>query len=209
MIFSELIGKNVPEMILNPRINLSSISKKAIVLKWFLTNKRVVPMLGARQAAMMMQYMQNYRYNASSYKYPVLVHLGSDDKVVDNEVTKKIYEKFTSPEKQMFEYEGAYHELQFEDCSREMLKNTFNWMNQLLKEGNSPKLGVIDFDKIKVAMLKKKAPFKHWKALITTLVIVYYLIGYLLMVTKFVNKDRHEMLALWPCQVWRRFFGKR
>ena len=34
-------------------------------------------------------------------------------------------------------------------------------------------------------------------------------VSYIGMVTKFINKDRHEMLALWPGSVWRKFFGRK
>ena len=108
----------------------------------------------------------------------------------------------------MFEYEGCFHDLQFEECQREMLKNTLNWMNLKFKEGAISNIGIIDFDSVKIEFLKRTAPFKQWKKLITALVVAYYLIGYLLMVSKFINKNRHEMLAFWPCSLFRKFFGK-
>lgn len=206
---ANVLGQNLPEMIISPRINPSSISKKAMVLKWFLTNRKCVPIIGSRQAATIGYMMKNFIYNSKDFKYPVQIHLGSEDMIVNNESTKKFYELIPSEDKQLLEYEGCYHELQFEDCKREMFKNTLNWINNRTKEGNVFKVGAIDFDKLKVAMMRKKAPFTHWRLLITTIIVVYYLIGYIGMVTKFINKDRHEMLALWPCSVWRKFFGKR
>jgi acylglycerol lipase len=85
----KMLGQNLPELIVNPRLNTSSISKKAIVLKWLLTNKKVVPMMGSRQAHIVAYYMHHFYYNASSFKHPILVHLGSEDKVVNNDATKK------------------------------------------------------------------------------------------------------------------------
>jgi alpha-beta hydrolase superfamily lysophospholipase len=205
----KMLGESLPELIISPRINPSSVTKKAVVLKWFLTNRKLVPIIGTRQAAWMAQYMYHFRYNSRFFKYPVLIHLGGDDKIVNNDITKHFYDKLGSEDKQLFEYEGAYHELQYEDCKREVLKNTLDWINFRIKEGNAEKLGSIDFDTIKVAFLKKKAPFKHWKALITAIVVAYYFIGYVLMVSKFINKNRHEMIALWPCSLYRKFFGRK
>lgn len=204
-----LLGNNVPELFLNPRINATEISKKASILRWYVTSPLVVPILGVRQAANLLQHFKHYKYNAKSFEYPVLIHTGSEDKVVCNKETKKFFDLLGSKEKQIFEYEGARHELQFEDCSREVLKNTFDWINLRLKEANSRNLGAIDFDAVKVEFLKKKAPFRHYRALATVLVILYYFIGYVLMVTKFINKNKHEMIAFWPCSLYRKFFLKK
>ena len=205
---ASFMAKNLPEMLLNPRVNPSAVTKKASILKWLLCSKKVVAVIGSRQAAMMMKYFFHYKYNAKSFKYPLLVHLGGDDEIVDNKGTKELFEKFGTDDKQMFEYEGCFHELQYEECQKEMFKNTINWMNQKFKNGGATKVGAIDFDKVIVAFLKKRAPFKHWKQLAVFLVVLYYFIGYILMVTKFINKDRHEMLAFWPCSLYRKFFGK-
>mmetsp|Transcript_11124 Transcript_11124/g.12515 ORF Transcript_11124/g.12515 Transcript_11124/m.12515 type:complete len:89 (-) Transcript_11124:25-291(-) len=88
-----------------------------------------------------------------------------------------------------------------------MLKNTLEWFNHRLK--GTRNLGAIDFDKIKIEFLKRRAPFRHWKALSAFLVIMYYFIGYLLMASKFINKNRHEMIAFWPCSLYRKFFLKK
>jgi alpha-beta hydrolase superfamily lysophospholipase len=205
----KFLGQEIPELLLNARINTSSVSKKAIVMKWMLSSRKVVPILGVRQAHIISYLMHHFFYNAKSFTHPVLIHLANDDKVVNNNATKKFFEKIGSEDKQMFEYDGVYHELQYEDCAKEMFRNNINWLNARFKEGNTFKLGAIDFDKIKVALLKKKAPFKQWKLLITSIVLAYYAIGYLLMISKIVNKDRHEMIAFWPCSLFKKFFGKK
>ena len=209
LIASQFLANNLPEMILMPRMNPSASCKKDYILKWYLSAKKASPPFGTKQAAMMLKYFQNYKYNVKSFKYPLLVHLGGDDKIVNNAGTKEIYEQFGTEDKQMFEYEGCFHDLQYEECQKEMFKNTLNWMNQKFKEESVSNFGATDFDKIKVAFLKKTAPFKQWKKLIFVLVVAYYLIGYLLMVAKFINKDRHEMIAFWPCSIFRKFFGKK
>jgi hypothetical protein len=117
--------------------------------------------------------------------------------------------KVGTKDKSVFEYADAYHELQFEDCKRELFKNTIDWLNLKIKEGDAQRLGALNFEKIKVDILKRKAPFKHWKITIAFAVVFYYLIGYLLMYFKIVNKERHEMLAFWPCQLFKKFFGKK
>ncbi len=209
MLAAKFIGKNLPEMIFSPRINPSAVTSKNSVLRWYLTSRKVVPVAGSKQLAGLVQYLYHFKYNAKSMKYPVLVHLGKEDRIVNNEGTKKIYENFGTNDKQMFEYDGGFHELQHEDCKKEMFKNTLNWINKKFKDGSATKAGTMDLDKVKFAFLKKKAPFKHWKELAAFAVAVYYIIGYLLMVTKIVNKKRHEMLAFWPCQLYKLFFGKK
>ena len=119
--FVKMIGENVPELFINPRMNISNISKKMSIMKWYISSHLVVPIVGIRQAAVMMQYFKHFKYNAKLFQYPVLLHTGSEDKVVDNKETKKFYDNLGSKEKQMFEYEGSYHELQYEDSKT---KNT-------------------------------------------------------------------------------------
>lgn len=208
-IAAQLIGQNLPEMIFSPRINPSAITSKACLLKWYLTSRKVVPIIGAKQMAALAQYLYHFKYNVKSLKYPTLIHLGGEDKIVNNEGTKKFYEGIEVEDKQMYEYEGCFHELQYEDCKKEMFKNTINWINKKFKNGSATKVGAIDFDNVKIAFLKKKAPFKHWKHLAVISVVLYYLIGYLLMVSKIVNKKRHDMIAFWPCQIYRLLFGKK
>lgn len=209
LFFISLIGEHVPEIFINPKVNVTEITKKVSIMKWYLSSHLVVPIVGVRQAANLMKYFKHYKYNAKSFQFPVLIHTGSEDKVICNKEAKKFYDLLGSQEKQIFEYEGCRHELQFEDCSRELLKNTFDWINLRLKEVNTKNLGAIDFDTIKIEFLKKKAPFRHYKALATFLVILYYFIGYVLMVTKFINKNKHEMIAFWPCSLYRKFFLKK
>ncbi|CAI2366427.1 unnamed protein product [Moneuplotes crassus] len=206
---AKMIGQNLPEMIFNPRGNASAATSKAYLLKWYLTNRKAVPIIGAKQMAGLAEYMYHFEYNSSYMRYPILVHLGGADEIVNNEGTKKIFEAFGTEDKQIYEYEGYLHELHYEDCNKEMFRNTISWINRKFKDGGATKVGAIDFDDVKIAFLKKKAPFKHWKQLIAASVIVYYLIGYLLMVSKVVNKRRHEMLAFWPYQLYRLLFGKR
>jgi lysophospholipase len=203
------LGQNLPELFLSARINPTNLTKKAIILKYFLTSRKSFPILGTRQVANLVQFFIHYKHNVKSFEYPVLVHLGGEDSVVNNDFTKKMYEDFGSEDKQMFEYEGAFHDLHYEDCNKEMFKNTVNWINLKFKEGNASKVGTIDFDKVKVAFLKRKAPFKYWKQLITFSIALYYFIGYLVMATKLANADRMDMLAFWPCSIYKKYILKK
>mmetsp|Transcript_11124 Transcript_11124/g.12513 ORF Transcript_11124/g.12513 Transcript_11124/m.12513 type:complete len:146 (-) Transcript_11124:301-738(-) len=115
MFFVKQIAEHLPELIINPRLNVSSITKNAALLKWFISDAKIVPILGARQVSSMLQYFNHFKYNAKLFTYPLLVHLGSEDQIVNNKSTKEFFEKVGSNEKQLFEYEGAYHELQHED----------------------------------------------------------------------------------------------
>jgi alpha-beta hydrolase superfamily lysophospholipase len=206
---ANFLGQNLPELMLSARINPTCLTKKAVILKYFLTSTKSFPILGTRQITNLLQFFIHYKYNVKSFEYPVLVHLGGEDSVVNNDFTKKMYEQFGSEDKQMFEYEGAFHDLHVEDCSKEMFKNTINWINLKFKEGNATKIGTIDFDKVKIAFLKKKAPFNYWKQLITFSIALYYFIGYLVMVTKLANADRMDMLAFWPCSLYKKYIMKK
>ena len=149
------------------------------------------------------------RYNAKLFKHPALFHLGSEDTIVDNEATKKFYEKLGSKVKEMFEYEGAYHELQYEDSFKEMFKNTMDWLNARLKDKSTKKFGKFEAEKVKIKFLRKRQPFRHWKKVLVLAIFAYYIIGYVLMITKYINKNKHEMLAVWPCSVYRKLFLKK
>ena len=112
--FANLVGNGLPEMILNPRLSPSKITSSPLYLRYLLTSRRLVPFVGSRQLAELVNFMLSFKYNAAQFKYPLLIHLGADDLTVNNEATKKFFEKVGSSEKRMFEYEGARHELMFE-----------------------------------------------------------------------------------------------
>ena len=205
-----VVSSELPEFMANPRTDVGYVTKKAKILKWYLTNSRVVPIMNSRQAHSLLTFMFHFKYNSKQFKYPILIHIGSEDKIVNNEVTKSFYENLGTEDKQMFEYEGAFHELQYEDCKKEMLKNTLDWLDTKLSQPVIKKFGVFDVEKhAKFHMLKKGAPFKYWKQVIGLLIAFYYFVGYILMVSKFINANRHEMIAFWPCSIFRKFFGKK
>jgi len=84
----QFLANNLPEMVINPRLNPSDGCKRDSLLKWSLSAKKAPQFIGMKQAAMLLKYMHHYKYNAKSFKYPLLVHLGGSDQTVNNEGTK-------------------------------------------------------------------------------------------------------------------------
>lgn len=212
---------NIQDLVINPQINLTGIAKNKKVLQWFLSNKTVVPMFGGKQIAIVFKYLKALRYNAHEFKYPTLVMMSEYDKVVHNDHGKKVFEKFGSADKELKEFsdENAYHEMhQEESIQVEVFKKALSWYEERIKANKTKKLGdftaLAEMDenqksKLIFGLLKHKPPMKNKGLKLTILVVIYYLIGYLLMITKLVNADRGDMIISWPITLLYQIMGKR
>ena len=110
----------------------------------------------------------------------------------------------TCPKKMTF-YSYAKHELHI-DATKELFYNSHDWVENILKSPNCPKLGEIKDIKFRFGHLKIQEPLQHKKYWVLAAVILYYLIGYFLMVSKVIYKNRHgNQLISWPYALWRAF----
>jgi len=149
--------------------------------------------------------LYDFKYNAHLLTTPIYFHVGTNDVVISVSELKQFYEKLKC-EKKITEYPNARHELHT-DRTQEVFQNTLSWIQEKLQ--NAPKLGKIEFESLKSGFLKHKEP-KNKKAMVVIAVILYYLIGYLLMVSNVIYKKRHgQQLISWPFALLYRFLKKK
>lgn len=178
----------------NLRINLDNVSKRASIYRWYLTNQILAPVTSDPNAESLLNIMYHFKYNSKLFSYPAQIHNAAGDHNANNSWSTKSSAT---------------------DCSWGSAEKMFEKMFKTFKvskiEQAPPKklenLGIEDV--LKWAFIKIKSQFKTWNQVAAFLVALYYFIGYILMVTKFVNKNRHEMIAFWPCSLYRKFFGKK
>lgn len=65
---------------------------------------------------------------------PVLMLLASEDRVIRNDWTRSFVEKFATPDKQIIEYAGAHHTLEFEPAPEGFISDLRGWLERHLPE---------------------------------------------------------------------------
>jgi alpha-beta hydrolase superfamily lysophospholipase len=75
------------------------------------------------------------RWTPSHVVVPVLVMLAEKDRIIDNAPTRRFVEKFAAADKQVIEYPGAHHTLEFEPEPDKFITDLVRWLEA--KIGNS------------------------------------------------------------------------
>ncbi len=91
--------------------------------------------LGLRQATarffVSSVFLDRYLRSAPEHvKVPVLLLLAENDRIIDNAATRRFVEQFASPDKQIIEYPGASHTLEFEQDPDPFIMDIDNWLNR-------------------------------------------------------------------------------
>jgi alpha-beta hydrolase superfamily lysophospholipase len=70
------------------------------------------------------------RFVPAHVRVPVLVMLAEHDRVIDNAPTRRFVERFASAAKEVIEYAGAHHTLEFEPEPRRWLDDLQRWLER-------------------------------------------------------------------------------
>jgi alpha-beta hydrolase superfamily lysophospholipase len=63
-------------------------------------------------------------------RVPVLLLLAEHDRIIDNARTRKFVEQFASPDKEVIEYSGAHHTLEFEPDPDRHVRDLLHWLER-------------------------------------------------------------------------------
>ncbi len=75
------------------------------------------------------------RFVARYVRAPVLLLLAEKDRIIDNERTRRFVDRFVSAERQIIEYPGAHHTLEFEPDPQSWLADVEGWLARQVKRG--------------------------------------------------------------------------
>lgn len=70
------------------------------------------------------------RFVPKYVRVPVLLLLAEHDRIIRNDRTRRYVERFASPDKQVIEYPGAHHTLEFEPDPEVFLKDLLAWLDR-------------------------------------------------------------------------------
>jgi alpha-beta hydrolase superfamily lysophospholipase len=70
------------------------------------------------------------RGRANEMRLPVLTMLAGRDRIVDNDATRKLFDRFASTDKQIVEYPDAAHTIEFELDPEPMRRDLIAWLNE-------------------------------------------------------------------------------
>jgi len=62
---------------------------------------------------------------------PLLLMLSGGDRIIDNVATRELFERFSSPEKRLLEYDEAAHTLEFEPSRERFVADLIGWLDEL------------------------------------------------------------------------------
>jgi alpha-beta hydrolase superfamily lysophospholipase len=85
------------------------------------------------------------RRSAKAVEIPVLLQLAEHDAIIDNAGVRKYVESFPSQDKEVIEYPGAHHTLEFERDGHPFAADLVKWLDRCSGRGrNGPKASATD-----------------------------------------------------------------
>jgi alpha-beta hydrolase superfamily lysophospholipase len=75
------------------------------------------------------------RFAVSRVRVPILLLLAEHDRIIDNARTRAFFDRIPSPDKEIHEYAGAHHTLEFEADPEPFLADLLRWLERLLVRG--------------------------------------------------------------------------
>jgi alpha-beta hydrolase superfamily lysophospholipase len=72
------------------------------------------------------------RFVAAHVSVPTLLMLAENDRIIDNGLTRRFVERFATAEKQVIEYAGAHHTLEFEPEPERFICDLISWLDRHL-----------------------------------------------------------------------------
>jgi alpha-beta hydrolase superfamily lysophospholipase len=70
------------------------------------------------------------QYVPRHFELPILLLLAEEDRIIDNALTRRYMKRFASKDKQVIEYPGAHHTLEFEPNPERFVNDLIRWLIQ-------------------------------------------------------------------------------
>lgn len=75
------------------------------------------------------------RFAAKHVRVPVLLLLAERDRIIDNRATRRFMERFRTADKEIIEYPGAHHTLEFEPDPDRFIGDVRHWLERQVAQG--------------------------------------------------------------------------
>ena len=123
----------VPMLQLDNGINPEDLSRNSDAVRRYISDPKVHRKISVKLAVEMIKEMKRAREEADKIDCPVLLIVGTKDRITPPEGARAFFENLRT-EKKKLEYEDAYHEI-FEDPEYKdaFYKDLLNWLEETLK----------------------------------------------------------------------------
>ena len=123
----------VPMLQLDNGINPEDLSRNSDAVRRYISDPKVHRKISVKLAVEMIKEMKRAREEADKIDCPVLLTVGTKDRITPPEGARAFFENLRT-EKKKLEYEDAYHEI-FEDPEYKdaFYKDLLNWLEETLK----------------------------------------------------------------------------
>lgn len=112
------------------QVDAALVSRDPEVVRAYVEDPRVHHgKLPARTVAEMAKVIDTFPDRVPSLELPLLVVLGTDDKLVPPAAGRMVHERASSPDKRIIEYEGLYHEVLNEPEQEQVMDDIVAWLD--------------------------------------------------------------------------------
>jgi len=112
------------------QVDATTVSRDPEVVRLYVEDPRVFHgKLPARTVAEMAGVIDTFRERVPTLELPLLVILGTGDRLVPPAAGRMVHELASSPDKQIIEYEGLYHEVLNEPEQEKVMDDVVGWLD--------------------------------------------------------------------------------
>ncbi|MBI5030428.1 MAG: alpha/beta hydrolase [Chloroflexi bacterium] len=130
---SKILSRIAPSVAIKTGLDASAISRDAAVVKAYQTDP-LVHSFGTPRLSTEITAAQNWTYaHAADLKLPLLLIVGSEDKLVPPAGGRKFFDAVTFADKQKLDYQGAYHETHNDIIAPQVMADVERWLQAHLK----------------------------------------------------------------------------
>ncbi len=128
-IVGRAMSRLIPTLSLPADLDASTVSRDSEVVKAYVADPLVHGVASARWFTEVVAAQERILANANGIKTPLFVIQAGDDKLVDPEMTKKLFASLGSEDKTIEVYDGLYHEVLNEPEGESIMGSIVEWIS--------------------------------------------------------------------------------
>ncbi len=126
---AKFLGRVAPGLVLSNGIKPELLSRNPEAVKAYIDDPHVHDRISAKLGRSIFENMERAHEEAGRIKVPVLLLIGTGDVITPPEGSRRLFEELNVKDKELKEFEGAYHEI-FEDpeWGEEFHRTVVEWL---------------------------------------------------------------------------------